>query len=66
MQKAVSYWDQQEPSYNGVLGGFGFVSDIDVNDSRQLLEKVYHHVGRYMHILYCTSVQQYKATSFHR
>ena len=40
MQKAVSYWDKQEPSYNGVLGGFGFVSDIDVRDSRQLLEKV--------------------------
>ena len=41
MQKAVSYWDGQEPSYNGVLGGFGFVSDMDVNDSRQLLEKVW-------------------------
>lgn len=39
-KKAVSYWDQQEPSYNGVLGGFGYVSDIDVRDSRQLLEKV--------------------------
>ena len=37
--KAVSYWDNQEQSYNGVLGGYGFVSDIDVRDSRQLLEK---------------------------
>lgn len=34
------YWDQQEPTYNGVLGGFGFVSDIDVRDSKQLLLKV--------------------------
>mmetsp|Transcript_21632 Transcript_21632/g.36854 ORF Transcript_21632/g.36854 Transcript_21632/m.36854 type:complete len:263 (-) Transcript_21632:320-1108(-) len=38
--KAVEYWDQQEASYNGVLGGFGFVSDVDVRDSRQLIEKV--------------------------
>lgn len=38
--KAVSYWDKQEPSYNGVLGGFGFVSDIDVRDSKLLIEKV--------------------------
>ncbi len=38
--KAVQYWDEQEPSYNGVLGGYGYVSDVDVHDSRQLLEKV--------------------------
>ncbi|GIL67244.1 hypothetical protein Vafri_20686 [Volvox africanus] len=38
-QKAVSYWDQQEPSYNGVLGGFGYTSDLDVRDSRALLLK---------------------------
>jgi hypothetical protein len=31
IQKAVSYWDQQEPSYNGVLGGFGFVSVSVIN-----------------------------------
>jgi hypothetical protein len=39
-QKAVSYWDQQEASYNGVLGGFGHVSEADVRDSKQLIEKV--------------------------
>ena len=39
-KKAVSYWDQQEASYDGVLGGFGFVSDIDIRDSQQLLLKV--------------------------
>jgi protein N-terminal methyltransferase len=38
--KAVSYWDQQEASYDGVLGGYGHVSDLDVRDSRQLIEKV--------------------------
>jgi hypothetical protein len=39
-KKAVEYWDGQEASYNGVLGGFGFVSDIDVRDSRELIQKV--------------------------
>eukprot|EP00798_Chlamydomonas_sp_ICE-L_P010703 gene10703-12404_t len=38
-QKAVSYWDDQEATYDGVLGGFGYVSDVDVVDSRQLLQK---------------------------
>ena len=38
--QAVDYWDQQEPTYNGVLGGFGYVSDIEVRDSKQLLCKV--------------------------
>lgn len=39
-KKAVSYWDQQEASYDGVLGGFGHVSDIDIRDSKQVLLKV--------------------------
>ena len=38
--KAVQYWDKQEASYNGVLGGFGFVSEADVHDSEQFLHKV--------------------------
>jgi len=35
----VSYWDKQDASYNGVLGGYGFVSDVDIRDSRALLAK---------------------------
>ncbi len=38
-QKSVEYWDRQEASYNGVLGGYGYVSDVDVRDSRALLKK---------------------------
>lgn len=38
--KAVDYWDQQEASYNGVLGGYGCVSSIDIRDSKALLLKV--------------------------
>ncbi|PNH10656.1 Alpha N-terminal protein methyltransferase 1, partial [Tetrabaena socialis] len=37
--KAVSYWDKQEASYNGVLGGYGYTSDLDIRDSRALLLK---------------------------
>lgn len=39
-QGAVHYWDQQEASYDGVLGGFGYVSDHDISDSKQLLQRV--------------------------
>lgn len=39
-QGAVQYWDQQEASYDGVLGGFGFVSDVDITDSSALLQRV--------------------------
>lgn len=39
-QGAVHYWDQQEASYDGVLGGFGYVSDYDISDSKQLLQRV--------------------------
>jgi protein N-terminal methyltransferase len=38
--KAVEYWDKQEASYNGVLGGYGCVSSIDIRDSKALLLKV--------------------------
>ncbi len=37
--KAVEYWDKQEASYDGVLGGFGHVSEVDVRDSEQFLKK---------------------------
>lgn len=38
--KAVQYWDEQEATYNGVLGGFETVSTVDIRDSRALLLKV--------------------------
>lgn len=36
---AVGYWDQQPPTDDGVLGGFGHVSPADVQDSRLFLRK---------------------------
>ncbi|KAI8468749.1 MAG: alpha-N-methyltransferase NTM1 [Monoraphidium minutum] len=38
---AVDYWDKQEASYNGVLGGFGHVSPYDIADSREMLKEVF-------------------------
>ncbi|GBF88711.1 hypothetical protein Rsub_01610 [Raphidocelis subcapitata] len=38
---AVDYWDKQEASYNGVLGGFGHVSSFDIADSKDLLKQVF-------------------------
>ncbi|DBA87299.1 TPA: hypothetical protein ACH3X1_004357 [Trebouxia sp. C0004] len=38
--RAVAYWDSQEASVNGVLGGYGHVSDDDIAESRKFLFKV--------------------------
>jgi protein N-terminal methyltransferase len=37
--QAVEYWDRQPATADGVLGGFGFVSDADLRDSEELLER---------------------------
>lgn len=37
---AVDYWDKQEASVNGVLGGYGHLTTADVRDSRAFLQKV--------------------------
>ena len=39
-KKAVAYWDSQEASVNGVLGGYGHVSDDDITESQKFLQKV--------------------------
>ncbi len=36
---SVEYWDRQEASFNGVLGGYGHVSEPDVAESRKFLLK---------------------------
>jgi AdoMet dependent proline di-methyltransferase len=38
---AVEYWDRQEASYNGVLGGYGYVSDADISESTAFLKKAF-------------------------
>ena len=36
----VEYWDAQPPTDDGVLGGFGFVANVDIRDSAAFLQKV--------------------------
>ena len=36
---SVEYWDKQEASFNGVLGGYGHVSEPDIAESRKFLLK---------------------------
>ena len=36
---SVEYWDKQEASFNGVLGGYGHVSEPDIAESRNFLLK---------------------------
>lgn len=38
--KAVDYWEHQPSTYDGVLGGYGYVSSIDTRDSAAFLKKV--------------------------
>ena len=35
----MSYWDEQEASYDGVLGGYGHVSGADIEESDKFLKK---------------------------
>lgn len=39
--KAVDYWDEQDPTDDGVLGGYGEVSKPDIQDSKQFLVKAF-------------------------
>ncbi|DBA70624.1 hypothetical protein WJX79_002756 [Trebouxia sp. C0005] len=44
--RAVAYWDSQEASVNGVLGGYGHVSDDDITESRKFLFKALGKTGQ--------------------
>lgn len=36
-QQGADYWSEADPSVNGVLGGFGYISPIDVSGSKHFL-----------------------------
>lgn len=40
-KKAANYWANKPATIDGVLGGFGNLSDIDIKGSREFLEKVF-------------------------
>ncbi|CAH0404776.1 unnamed protein product [Chilo suppressalis] len=39
--KALEYWADVPPTVDGVLGGFGFISDLDINGSKIFLESLF-------------------------
>ncbi|KAK0179876.1 hypothetical protein PV327_005587 [Microctonus hyperodae] len=39
--RAVEYWDNIPATVDGMLGGFGFISHIDINGSEHFLESLY-------------------------
>ncbi|XP_028177989.1 N-terminal Xaa-Pro-Lys N-methyltransferase 1-A-like [Ostrinia furnacalis] len=38
--KALEYWADIPPTVDGVLGGFGFISDVDINGSQLFLNSL--------------------------
>uniref|UniRef100_A0A2K6SAL9 N-terminal Xaa-Pro-Lys N-methyltransferase 1 n=1 Tax=Saimiri boliviensis boliviensis TaxID=39432 RepID=A0A2K6SAL9_SAIBB len=43
--KAKMYWKQIPPTVDGMLGGYGRISSIDINSSRKFLQR-FLRVGR--------------------
>lgn len=41
-QDADDYWSQVEPTVNGMLGGFGNISSIDIQGSDLFLKKLFN------------------------
>lgn len=39
--KALEYWADIPPTIDGVLGGFGFISDVDINGSQIFLNSLF-------------------------
>ena len=40
-EHAAKYWDQIPPTVDGMLGGFGFISQKDIFGSKQFLKKLF-------------------------
>lgn len=43
---AVDYWSKIPPTVHGMLGGFDFISDVDIDGSRKFLEALYKQSDR--------------------
>lgn len=37
--KAKTYWKDIPPTVDGMLGGYGFISSIDISSSRKFLQR---------------------------
>lgn len=40
-KKAADYWASVPPTIDGILGGFGHISDVDLDGSRAFLQRVF-------------------------
>lgn len=40
-QDAIDYWSTIPPTVDGMLGGFGFISDIDIQGSENFLKSLF-------------------------
>lgn len=38
---AIDYWSNIPPTVDGMLGGFGFISDIDIQGSENFLKSLF-------------------------
>lgn len=43
--KARNYWSKVSPTINGVLGGFGYISECDIKGSKQFLEAIFEVIA---------------------
>lgn len=39
---AVNYWSEIPPTIDGMLGGFGYISEIDIKGSKLLLKQLFN------------------------
>jgi protein N-terminal methyltransferase len=45
-QKAADYWDNVDATIDGVLGGFGHLTEVDIRDSDKFLQSLPHIAGK--------------------
>ena len=45
----AKYWEQVEPTVNGMLGGYAEISDIDLQGSQRFLNSLYQVNDGYVH-----------------
>ena len=44
-KNAATYWEGVDGTVNGMLGGFGKVSDVDIDGSNKLLKTIFKVIG---------------------
>ena len=50
---SVKYWDEQEPNYEGVLGGYGKVHPVDSDTSKMMIEEFKDRISGFNSALDC-------------